>query len=257
MLFLSLSSSSSPISTKDTVLRNLRNAYVSSLVGISSVFIYQSIQDDKRYESIHQQLFNKYMNQQKNLNILEIGFGSKDGANLMYYPKNNNINLIGIDPSIDIEDKDKINKITKKYLDKNINLELKKESAEKINYPSGYFDIIVSTLVFCTIDNPIKALEECAKVLKPGGVFIAIDHIQSDNDNFLAYQQKLLSPLQEIVAQGCHLDRRTDLLYKEATRNMNNNNNDNILFNKLISLEYFTLNSQYPISRQIVTVLEK
>lgn len=247
----------SPLSSKDLLLNNLKRIYVSSLLGISGITVYQSIKDDKRYNDIHQELFDKYItNDKKALNILEIGFGNNDGANFDYYPNDNRINLVGIDPTIDMNDINKISRIKNKYSTKNINLELVQGSAEKMNFQSESFDLIVSTLVFCTIPNPILALRECSRVLKKSCHLIAIDHIQSDNDNFLAYQQKLLSPLQEIVADGCHLNRRTDLLFQQYTSSNNNNQND-ILFDKILSQDYYTLNTQWPISRQVSVVLEK
>jgi SAM-dependent methyltransferase len=250
MLLKDVFSKVSPLSSKELILRNL-NVYIASLVGISSAYIYQSIEDDKRYNRLHESLFSKYI--KKDANILEIGFGNSYGANLDYYKSDNRI--VGIDPAIDINDTTKINNIKRKYSDRNISLQLMKGSAENINYASDSFDVIVSTLVFCTIDDPIKALRECSRVLKKGGLLLCIDHILSDDDSFLAYQQKLLSPLQEIVADGCHLNRRTDLLFEQFTRS--NNDNNDILFDKMLSLEYFTINSQWPICRQISAVLQK
>jgi len=252
MLLIDVFSKVSPLSSKELIQRNL-NVYIASLVGISSAYIYQSIEDDKRYNRLHESLFSKYI--KKDANILEIGFGNSYGANLDYYKSDNRI--VGIDPAIDINDTTKINNIKKKYSDRNISLQLMKGSAENINYASDSFDVIVSTLVFCTIDDPIKALRECSRVLKKGGLLLCIDHILSDDDSFLAYQQKLLSPLQEIVADGCHLNRRTDLLFEQFTRSNNDNVNNDILFDKILSLEYFTINSQWPICRQISAVLQK
>jgi len=257
LLIIDLSISNiQPITNKARTLKFARNAYIASLIGISSTYIYVSISDDNRYERIHYDLFNKYINKD-NLKILEIGFGNEDG-NLKYYPNTlKNIKLIGCDPSINLAETNKITRIKKKYLEKNINLELNNQSAEYLKYPSEYFDIIVSTLVFCTIENPNLALEECYRVLKKNGLFISIDHILSDNDNNLAYQQQILNPLQQKLANGCNLNRRTDILFKSYIKSNNNNNNNNAIFDKILSLDYFTLNTQYPISRQIATVIQK
>jgi len=254
---LSISSSNmSPITNKQRIVNVARNVYITSLVGITSAYISQSINDDNRYEKIHCDLFNKYIDK-SNLKILEIGFGNGDG-NLKYYPNNKNLQVFGCDPSIQVNDINKISNIKKKYLDKNINLELNDQSAENLQFPSDFFDIIISTLVFCTIENPQIALEECHRVLKKKGLFISIDHILSDNDNNLAYQQRLLNPLQQKLAHGCHLDRRLDTFYQSYIKNNGNNNKKNdIVFDKIISQDYFTLNTQYPISRQIATVIQK
>lgn len=76
-------------------------------------------------------------------------------------------------------------------------------------------DAIVSTLVLCTVPDPVDALARFHKWLRPGGKLIVLEHIRS-HKRIPSVTQKLATPVWQIVAEGCHLDRPTDLLIKNT-----------------------------------------
>jgi ubiquinone/menaquinone biosynthesis C-methylase UbiE len=78
--------------------------------------------------------------------------------------------------------------------------------AEQIPFPDNSFDTVVSTLTFCTIENPAKAALEIQRVLKPDGMFYFAEHPIADNP-FLSKIEKAVTPFWKRVAGGCHLDR--------------------------------------------------
>ncbi|KAL9178805.1 hypothetical protein ACHAXT_003936 [Thalassiosira profunda] len=80
--------------------------------------------------------------------------------------------------------------------------------AEALPFADGSIDACVGTLTLCSVSSQDRALSEIQRVLKPGGKFLFWEHVLSD-DPGIALQQKILSPLQTLVADGCHLDRRT------------------------------------------------
>ncbi|KAL9190072.1 hypothetical protein ACHAXT_007283 [Thalassiosira profunda] len=81
--------------------------------------------------------------------------------------------------------------------------------AEALPFADGSIDACVGTLTLCSVSSQERALSEIQRVLKPGtGKFLFWEHVLSD-DPGIALQQKILSPLQTLVADGCHLDRRT------------------------------------------------
>jgi ubiquinone/menaquinone biosynthesis C-methylase UbiE len=84
-------------------------------------------------------------------------------------------------------------------------------SAERLPFRTGAFDTVVATLVFCTIAEPELALAEVVRVLRPGGRLLMLEHVRSSN-RALAALQSALTPLQRLVAAGCHLDRATPAL---------------------------------------------
>ncbi len=53
-----------------------------------------------------------------------------------------------------------------------------------------------------------RALQEVSRVLRPGGMFLFVEHVYaSPNKQLLRFAQRTLSPLQQLLADGCHLDR--------------------------------------------------
>ncbi len=86
--------------------------------------------------------------------------------------------------------------------------ELTVGSAEQIPLPDASIDWVVSTLVFCSVDDLEPALAEVRRVLRPGGGFVFCEHVASDEPAVLRRQQRW-EPLWRRVAGNCHLTRRT------------------------------------------------
>jgi ubiquinone/menaquinone biosynthesis C-methylase UbiE len=80
--------------------------------------------------------------------------------------------------------------------------------AERLEFPEASFDVVVSTLVLCTVPDPDAALAEVHRVLKPGGELRFIEHVASDRRGWAALQ-RWLDPLWSPLAGGCHLCRHT------------------------------------------------
>jgi len=55
-----------------------------------------------------------------------------------------------------------------------MNIQYVTGNAEKLPFPDEAFDNAVSTLIYCSVDNPEKALSEVYRVLKPGGKMIYV-----------------------------------------------------------------------------------
>jgi ubiquinone/menaquinone biosynthesis C-methylase UbiE len=81
-------------------------------------------------------------------------------------------------------------------------------SAESIPLPDGSLDTVVSTLVLCTVDHPDRALSEIARVLRPGGQFLFIEHVRSHSPRLSAWQDRLEVPWRRLAA-GCRCNRDT------------------------------------------------
>jgi len=76
-------------------------------------------------------------------------------------------------------------------------------------------DAVVCTLVLCTIPDPGRALANFKKWLKPGGKLVVIEHIRSHN-HLKGRMQDLANPIWERVAEGCQLNRATDVLILQS-----------------------------------------
>jgi SAM-dependent methyltransferase len=96
-------------------------------------------------------------------------------------------------------------------------LSLRRGYAEALPLPDACADVVVTTLVLCTVRDPAAALAEVARVLRPGGAYLFIEHVAADASHapVLAAAQRLLDPAQQLLAGGCHLTRATGALIRD------------------------------------------
>ncbi len=74
-----------------------------------------------------------------------------------------------------------------------------------LGFPDRSFDTVTASLVFCSVTDPVRALHEVHRVLKPGGRFLFHEHVRGHGAR--AVLQDLLTPLQRRLADGCHANR--------------------------------------------------
>ena len=72
-------------------------------------------------------------------------------------------------------------------------------------YPDSTFDTVTASLVFCSVQDPARALAEVHRVLRPGGRFLFHEHVRGGPVRGVV--QDLLTPLHRRLADGCHADR--------------------------------------------------
>jgi SAM-dependent methyltransferase len=88
-------------------------------------------------------------------------------------------------------------------------LQLVEGDAQQMPLDDSSFDAAVMTLVLCSVPQPQAVLSELLRVLKPGGQLLLIEHVISPQLGLLQLQQRLLDPLQRLLADNCHLTRDT------------------------------------------------
>jgi len=81
-------------------------------------------------------------------------------------------------------------------------------TAESLPFEDDGFDTVVCTLVLCTVSDQDAAIGEIARVLKPGGRLLLIEHVRSDDPGVAKWQDRL-DGFQKRVAHGCHANRNT------------------------------------------------
>ncbi len=86
--------------------------------------------------------------------------------------------------------------------------ELIEASAEELPFEDASFDTAVFTLVLCTVPNPEAALAEAARVLKPGGKLLFIEHVRAEDASLTRWQDRLEKPWR-FLADGCYCNRDT------------------------------------------------
>lgn len=84
-------------------------------------------------------------------------------------------------------------------------------SAQALPFDDAAFDTVVATLVLCTVPDPAGALAEAARVLRPGGRLLFLEHVRS-SDAGLARWQDRWNPFQNRIGHGCHCNRDTGAL---------------------------------------------
>jgi ubiquinone/menaquinone biosynthesis C-methylase UbiE len=94
-------------------------------------------------------------------------------------------------------------------------VEVIEAGAESLPFGDGEFDTVIATLVFCTIPDPGAALDEVARVLKPGGRMLFLEHVRADGGWRERWQDRL-NPVQRFCFGGCNLNRDTGGLLRSS-----------------------------------------
>lgn len=139
--------------------------------------------------------------------VLEVGVGS--GLNLPLYGSAVT-RVVGLDPSLDL-----LRLASKRAADAIVPVLLLRASAENLPVADAVFDTIVMTWTLCSIPNPMAALTEMRRVLRPGGRLIFVEHGLSPEIRTARWQRRL-TPYWKYFSGGCHLDRKTDDLIRAA-----------------------------------------
>jgi ubiquinone/menaquinone biosynthesis C-methylase UbiE len=87
--------------------------------------------------------------------------------------------------------------------------------AEDLPFDDGSFDTVVSTLVFCSVDDPRRALAEARRLLVEGGALLFLEHVRSENRRLAWWQDRLERPW-GFFAGGCHPNRPTEQALADA-----------------------------------------
>ncbi len=80
--------------------------------------------------------------------------------------------------------------------------------AASLPFEDDSFDTAVFTLVLCTVPDPAAALAEAARILKPGGKLLFVEHVRSESPSLARWQDRLEGPWR-FLGDGCHCNRDT------------------------------------------------
>lgn len=131
--------------------------------------------------------------------VVEIGIGS--GHNLPFYDQSNIESLTGIDP-----DEFVWQKSAKKREEFHKPLRRLGLSGEDIPIKDGFADTVVVTYSLCTIPDPVKAVREMRRVLKPDGQLLLSEHGQAPDYKTRRWQRRI-DPVWKKISGGCHSGR--------------------------------------------------
>lgn len=143
--------------------------------------------------------------------VLEIGVGS--GLNFPLYKKQVEI-VLGMDPSPRL-----LALARRRAVAAGVRTELLQGSATAIPLADNTVDTVVMTWTLCSIPDPLTALREMRRVLKPHGKLLFVEHGISPEPAVERWQHRL-TPVWRHVAGGCNLDRNVDDLIRLAGFNL-------------------------------------
>lgn len=138
--------------------------------------------------------------------VLEIGFGT--GANFPHYKIGTKVDAIEPNAAMRKQAFEKLKKSS-------VPISTYSATAEDLPFPANTFDTVIATLVFCTIADPERALEEVRRVCKPEGKVLLFEHVRIER-NIMGRIQDVLTPVWKKAFDGCHLNRNTLELVKRS-----------------------------------------
>ncbi len=86
--------------------------------------------------------------------------------------------------------------------------EVVQASVERLPLEDASFDTAAVVYVLCTVPDPAAALREIARVLRPGGRLLFIEHVRSPDPGLARWQDRLHGPWL-LFGNGCHCNRDT------------------------------------------------
>ncbi len=143
--------------------------------------------------------------QQASGKVLEVAVGT--GKNLHYY--NQGSKLIAVDLS-----RGMLSVAQKRERPLPLEVSLAVMDAEALGFPDTSFDTVVSSLTTCTFPNPVAALKEMARVCRPEGKILLLEHGRSNRDWLARWQDRRND--KHVIQLGCHWNREPLELARQA-----------------------------------------
>jgi ubiquinone/menaquinone biosynthesis C-methylase UbiE len=131
--------------------------------------------------------------------VLEVGVGT--GKNMEFWPLNCKVTAIDLTPGmLDIARQHVMN--LNRHED-----DLFLADVQHLELPSGIFDTVVATFVFCSVPDPVQGLREIGRVVRPNGQILLLEHVRI-NRPVIGTLMDVLAPL-IVRLNGANINRRT------------------------------------------------
>src|SRR5205085_2264930 len=102
--------------------------------------------------------------------VLEIAIGT--GRNLPYYPEDVRLTGVELSPAM-------LEVTRSRAAALGVDIDLRLGDAQALPFPDDAFDVVVCTISLCTIPDDRKAVQGVRRVLRPGGLFLLLEHVRS------------------------------------------------------------------------------
>jgi ubiquinone/menaquinone biosynthesis C-methylase UbiE len=127
--------------------------------------------------------------------VVEIGVGT--GLNLSYYGAE--AHVTGIEPERALIAAARARAAQRGY-------RLSVGDAQELPFADASFDAAVSTLVFCSLSDPARALDELRRVLRPHAKLYQLEHTRTGRPRIDALLDRL-APTWHRISGGCNINR--------------------------------------------------
>jgi len=134
--------------------------------------------------------------------VLEIGAGT--GLNFALYNPEQVERVEAVEP-----DSAMLRYARERLKTARVPITLTQAPVETLPFEDETFDSAVATLVFCSVTDPMRGLNEVRRVLKPGGILLLIEHVRAQGA-FAQQLQNIITPVTKRVAGNCHWNRDTE-----------------------------------------------
>lgn len=148
--------------------------------------------------------------QQARGKVLEVAVGT--GKNLPYYP--HECRIIAVDVS-----RQMLNIARKRAARLSTNVSFLLADAEALPFSAEIFDTVVSSLSTCTFPDPVAALKDMARVCRPEGKILLLEHGRSDREWLGRFQDRTAH--RHAKQLGCHWNRNPLDLVRRAGLKVN------------------------------------
>lgn len=139
--------------------------------------------------------------------VVEVGFGS--GLNVRHYPA-------AVSRVTAVEPSDVAWRLSEaERLGSAVPVERAGLDGQRLPFEDASFDSALSTWTLCTIPDPVAALRELRRVLRPGGRLFFVEHGAAPDASVLRWQRRW-DPVQRRLFAGCHVSRPVQDLLAEA-----------------------------------------
>lgn len=139
--------------------------------------------------------------------IVELGPGS--GANFRYYSRGTRVIAVEPNPMM-------LKRMYSQAARHGVEIDLRHAGAEGMEVESESADLVVSTLVLCSVRDPRQVLSEVRRVLSPGGRFAFLEHVAAEPGTRLRKVQDAIHRPWHWLGEGCHLNRDTASTIEDA-----------------------------------------
>lgn len=132
--------------------------------------------------------------------VLEVGAGY--GANFAHYPPEVT-EVVAVEPEPRL--RAKADHAARRAP---VSVTVRPGVAEDLDLDDASFDVAVASLVLCSVRDPVRALSELRRVLKPGGELRYYEHVRGTTPGKVRFQ-RFADVLWPFFAAGCHVSRPT------------------------------------------------